>query len=229
MISTWSFSALTEYERCPYRSYLAKVKKEFVKISHPAIERGNRIHKYAEEYIKGQRDKLPKDLQKFPVEFQKLRDAYSDDKAFVEAEWGFEKLGPLWNPCGWQSEEVWLRVKADVVVLEDDTSIRIIDFKTGRKFGNELKHNSQTMLYGCAAFNYFPNIEHVNAEIWYLDEGSILQKPYSRNMAKIFQKKWHDRAEIMTEDFEFIPNPSKSNCKYCPYRETQKCDYAVEI
>ena len=42
--------------------------------------------------------------------------------------------------------------KLDAYVKEDDTSARVIDYKTGKRFGNEIGHSQQCLLYAIAAF-----------------------------------------------------------------------------
>ncbi len=51
-IPTWSYSALSTFEKCPYRSYLQKIKK-IPEPQHPAAKRGTDIHDQAEHYVRG--------------------------------------------------------------------------------------------------------------------------------------------------------------------------------
>ena len=40
------------------------------------------------------------------------------------------------------AKDVWARIKLDAIVHEDETSARVIDYKTGRQFGNEIAHDN---------------------------------------------------------------------------------------
>ena len=47
----------------------------------------------------------------------------------------------LWQPP-------WLRMKLDALVMHDETTATVIDFKTGRKFGNEVVGNYSYAVQG---------------------------------------------------------------------------------
>jgi len=224
-VSTWSFSALQVFEQCPHRTYLKRI-ANVEEPQHEAAARGTKIHDIAEKWVDGTLEgELPKELGKLPASFEALREAYLEGRVELEGDWGYDIM---WQPCGWTDDAVWARVKCDAVEHEDETSIRVIDYKTGKKFGNELKHNQQLMLYAVATFLRFPECQFVNAELWYLDEGKTTSKQYTREMAERFQKSWHERALRMTTCKDFRPNPSKINCRWCSYRQSGHCDWAVD-
>lgn len=225
-VKTWSFSALSVFETCPQKISLSKIAK-IPEPQHPAAARGTAIHQMAEDYVRGKYAELPKELSKFPVGMKLLKDTYENtpDMIEMEGDWGFD-LG--WQPTNYYGADVWCRVKCDVVLHEDATSLRVIDYKTGKSWGNEIKHAQQLMLYAIATFEKYPEIEHVSSELWYLDEGKTLEKNYIRTVAKEFRKGWHNRALRMTTATEFDANPSKANCRFCTYRKTGDCEWAVD-
>ena len=214
-IKTWSFSGLSVFEQCAYRTFLQRVKK-IPEPQHPAADRGSMIHDMAEQYVDGTLvdDKIPEELKKFEIEFKVLRDTYSMGNIQLEEEWGFDAE---WSAGDWSMPGLWLRSKLDVFIRESDTSAIIIDHKTGRKFGNELKHNSQLMLYAICAFKRYPELQHVRAKLWYLDKGETTDQSYTREQAMYFFNKWNARALALTNALVFPPNPSKHNCKWCSY------------
>jgi len=214
-IKSWSFSALQTYEQCPRRIYLQKVKR-IAEPSSPAAARGSKIHDLAEQYVNGEypEDKVPEELSKFEVEFRMLREAYPKGKIILEQDWGFDSD---WNYGNWKMHNIWLRSKLDVYIEESETSAIIIDHKTGRKFGNELKHNSQLMLYAICAFMRKPELDYVTARLWYLDKGETTEQSYTRGQAMLFFNKWNARALSLTNALHFPPAPSKSACKWCSY------------
>lgn len=215
VLTSWSFSALQTYEQCPYRTFLQRVKK-IPEPSSPAADRGSKIHDLAEQYVDGTYtdDTIPADLKKFELEFKLLREAYPLGKIILEQEWGFDSE---WKSGDWKMPNIWLRSKLDVFIKESETNAIIIDHKTGKKFGNELKHNSQLMLYAICAFQRYPELEHVSAKLWYLDKGETTDQSYTREQAMYFFTKWNARALAMTNALAFPPTPSKSACKWCSY------------
>ena len=89
----------------------------------------------AEDYVKGELAEFPDSLKKFEPQFEELKTLFADAKVELEGEWGFTID---WEACGWMAPEVWGRVKLDAIVHETETSARVIDYKTGKQFGNEI-------------------------------------------------------------------------------------------
>lgn len=214
-LTSWSYSALKTFEECPYRSYIQKVKK-IQEPSNPAADRGTHIHQEAEDYVKGELGEMPKTLDKFKNEFEELRALFIEAKVELEGEWGFNLD---WSPCGWMEKQTWARIKLDALVHEDEQSARVIDYKTGKKFGNEIPHAQQCLLYAIATFFRYPHIEFVQTELWYLDKGETTKKQFTRAEAMQFAPGFHRRAIIMTTCEDFSPTPSKNACRWCSYRK----------
>ena len=218
LIPAWSHSTLKVFETCAYRSYIAKVKR----ISEdygPAAKRGSEIHDQAEKYVDGRLTEFPDTLSKFTSQFERLKKLYDEGKAELEGEWGFTIE---WEACHWMAKNVWARIKLDAIVHEDDTSARVIDYKTGRQFGNEISHGQQALTYAIGSFLRYPDLQHVQTELWYLDHGTVTEQSYTRDQALLFLPKLHERAIVMTTAEKFPPNPSKTNCKWCSYKNGEE-------
>jgi len=213
LIPTWSYSALKDYEKCPQRSFLKKI-KGIAEPSGPAAQRGNEIHEEAEQYISGSLGELPKSLKKFEGSFKELRDLYIDAKVMVEEEWGFTQD---WGICSWTHPNIWAKVKIDAFVEESENSARVIDFKTGKKWGNEIAHSQQCLLYTIAAFYRYPKLEFCQAELWYLDKKETTIRQYNRDQAMMFAPGFHNRGIKMTTATTFDPTPSIDSCRWCSY------------
>lgn len=233
-VPTWSASALKVFEKCPYRTFLRRVQK-IPEPSGPAAERGSFVHDMCEQYVRGQTDALTSEeyfdgkrgeVKHFHPELLKLREFFlaNPDKVFMEEDWGFTAE---WEPTGWMADDVWCRIKVDAMVMESPTSALIIDYKTGRKFGNEISHADQAQIYCIAAFKKFPELEFIRAEFWYLDEGHKLEKSYSRDEIALFEKRVNDRAFRMTTATQFPAHPSHRNCKFCHYKNSGDCEFAI--
>jgi RecB family exonuclease len=204
-------------------------KKGPVRDADNAGERGNRVHKVAEDYVKGERDNTTKEVSKFKEDLDMLREDYKDGKVEVEGDWAFTTE---WEQTGWWDKNAWARIKLDVWETLDEHTGRVIDHKTGKKFGNEVKHTQQGQLYMVAGFMRHPEITLIETEFWYLDHGLKLKKKYSRDKLPLYLKKFNKRALAMTCATEFPAKPSKMNCRWCDYgveNGTGDCPYAVPL
>jgi len=226
-VPAWSFSSVSVYEECPYRLFIARVKK----IREPqgeAAARGEKIHQQAEDYTKGKEDGFPKEFwHRFEEELRELRRLHEAGVAEFEGEWAFTLD---WTPTGWMAPDTWARIKLDAYVRESETSARVIDYKSGKRRGNEIKHNQQCLLYAIAAFMRDINLEFVTTELWYTDLGETHKKEYTREQALAFLPMFHNRGLAQTTETNFDPQPAKFTCKWCPYKEGEfpECKYGVK-
>lgn len=222
-IEAWSFSRLKVFESCNLRAklaFLTKVKLPPEDPDSPAL-RGTKIHTEAEKFVLGT-GKLTANLKKFKTELTELAALYKADPESIEVEgdWGFDNK---WNVCGWWDKNVWARIKLDVFRHEDQTSAILIDYKTGKKFGNEVRHTEQGQVYAIAAFRRYPKLEFVQSQFWYLDHGLMLKSHYTREVIDHLQYRMDKRAHTMTSATVFPANPNKFNCKWCPYKDSGDC------
>ena len=225
LVPTWSYSTLKLYEECPYKVYISKVKK-IATDPGPAATRGTEIHQQAEDYVNGTLGEMPDTLHKFKDEFETLHRLYADAKVELEGEWGFSLD---WEAVGWLEPRTWARIKLDALVNEDEESARVIDYKTGKKFGNEIGHGQQALLYAIATFMRYPHLNYIQTEMWYLDKGETTIKGYTRDQAMVFMPGIHQRAIAMTTAERFDPTPSKTACRWCQYGkgEYPECTWGV--
>jgi RecB family exonuclease len=232
IIKTWSFSRLTVFEQCPLRAKLAYIDRipepprplPAGKTEH-ANDRGTRVHTGAELYITKEVE-LIQELQPFKTEMDQLKDLYKSGKVSIEGEWAYTSE---WVPTAWTSEDAWLRMKLDAMVHMDDKSAAVIDHKTGKKAGNEVKHAEQGQIYQLGAFMRFPKLEKVTVEFWYLDQDDITRVDFSREQGLKYLKSINERAKRMTSATFFPAKPNVFNCRWCPYgpRGTKHCDVGV--
>lgn len=227
-ISVWSFSGLSIFETCPYWAYL----KYAERIPEPPPDpnapnvRGSRIHDEAEHFVRGTGPFTPA-LAKFKTQFEELRAAYEEGSVELEENWGVDRD---WQPVTWKDPACWGRIKLDAFVRLSQTSCRVIDYKTGRSWGNEVKHTQQGIVYGIAACLRYPEIESVSIEFWYLDEGKNRPKVFTREQLMRQLPKLNERVSLMTSITSFPAKPNKYNCRWCPYRpgNTGACELGVD-
>lgn len=222
-LHTWSYSRLTVFEQCPQRAKLQYIDR----IPEPprplppgktehANDRGTRVHEAAELYVKGGVELLP-ELSKFEPEFKRLRDMYAAGQVSLEGEWALDNQ---WLPIGWNDPRAWLRLKLDAMVRLTPEHGVVIDYKTGRLKGNEVKHMEQGQLYQLATFLRYPDIQKVDVEFWYTDLDEMTRVTYTREQGLRFLAAYERRGKAITDCLDFAPNPNSFSCKWCPYKPT---------
>lgn len=223
-LKSWSFSALQVFESCPFRSKLAKIDKipEPERPAPPngkehANDRGSRIHDHAENFVRGKTDIMLPEMLKFEQGFLNLRKLFEQDKVEMEDMWCFNDAWQDVEPNDWNN--IWTRIKLDAIVFLGDNEEHavVIDHKTGKKFGNEIKHGQQLQLYALATALLFDNIEKITAELWYLDQNELTSLTFTRKQALRFLRSWNERGMKMTTETQFNPKPNKNSCMFCPY------------
>jgi RecB family exonuclease len=220
LITAWSWSRLEVFEKCPYQAYL----KFYEKRPEPenprrdaALSRGTLLHEAAEAYIRGElKDADMSPFKRVMADLDKSRDLFAQGRARVEEEWAFDVE---WQRTDWSAPTTWLRVKTDVCQepTDDLTVGEVIDWKSGKKEGNEIKHIQQGQLYAATAFVWQPQYDVVSVKFRYVDHSEKLDRTYTRAQGAQFLDAFTKRAKRMTEAEVFPAKPNKINCKYCPY------------
>jgi len=226
-ITSWSFSRYMDYKQCPLKAKL----KNLDKIEEPkneAMARGGHIHNLAEDYIKGKIARLPAELKLFKPEFTMLRKQYkkSINGMVVEDSWAFTKD---WDQTVWNDwVGCWVRIKLDCAHHEDDTTLIITDWKTG-KLRSEFEEDyiEQLELYALSALLLHEHIEKVVPRLAYLDHGicypDVDDEPmaFTRKDIPRLKKAWEKRTRAMLNDKIFAPRPN-DKCHWCFYRKANK-------
>lgn len=223
-IKRTSFSALEKYEKCPFMARLKYVDRiPEPNVPRPAMDRGNAVHKDAEDFVMQESDTnmkpLAKELRNFTAEMWKLREWWPLGAVLIEDEWGFKRD---WTPCEWNDPEVWLRVKLDVLVFMEGDHYVIIDHKTGKVY--QIKHNDQGMVYAIATWLKYPGVRKVSVEFWYHDQDDMSCVSYTPQQIIDRWAAIEKRFDAMTTATKFPARPSIDNCRYCPYRKEDQLD-----
>lgn len=219
-ITSWSHSKLADFEKCKFLAWL----KHDQRIPEPerplppgktehANDRGTRVHEACELYVKGEIHELTHEAElHFGPQLDLLRVLHAEGLVSLEGEWGFNSQ---WEPTDWRT--AWLRMKLDTMVYWSPTYATAIDYKTGKKFGNEVKHAEQMQLYALGAFMRHPELEVIEVELWYLDQNEVTRMRFLRSQALRFRDSYHKRGTALTTCADWKPNPSKFTCKWCQY------------
>lgn len=218
-ITTWSFSRLKDYEKCPlmaYNKYVEKKPQDHMDMT--AADRGTKIHLEAELFVKGE-GPFTENLAKFADYFSGLKDEFEAGTVELEENWGFNQD---WEATGWWSDDVWCRMKLDNcrhTGWEDGELVSAVstDYKTGKKFGNEVSHGQQGQIYAVGTFLRYSTLQFLDVEFIYLDHAQTTKRSYSREKAMKLLPSWDKRAKSMTEATDFPPKPNKITCMWCPF------------
>lgn len=232
-ITTWSYTSLKTFEKCPlhaYKQYVEKCSTDHM--DKTALNRGIEVHTACELFVKGEGDFTP-EMKKFAPYFDEIRREYENGDVEVEENWGFSCE---WQPTGWWDKDVWCRMKLDnfrILSRDDDGNPltgKPTDYKTGKKFGNEVSHGQQGQLYALGTFLRYPSLEHLEVEIIYLDQGQTLKRSYTREQAMKFLPHWTERGNKMVEATDYPPKPNKMTCMWCPFgpqHGDKSCEWGV--
>lgn len=218
-IPSWSHSKLVDFEKCKFLAWL-KYDQKIPEPERPlrpgqtehANDRGTRVHTAAELFVNGKAATQVSEMQKFAHEFDHLRHLFSRGLVSLEGEWAVDQN---WNITDWRTG--WHRSKVDAIVFPNKTSAIVIDYKTGKKFGNEVKHAEQTQLYALNAVLRYPELEVVTTELWYLDQDAITTAEFTRAQILRFKANWDKRGNALTSATAFPPNPNVYSCQWCQY------------
>ena len=222
-ITSWSFSRLQTFESCKYRAKLQWLDKIADLQPKLAADRGTAIHQEAEDYVVGKSD-FTHNLRFFKNDLTALAAHFAAGRVVCEEEWGFDTQ---WRVAAWKG--AWLRLKCDAVCHLDAKHLVVIDYKTGKRFGNEIKHAEQLQLYAVCALLRYPEVEQVTCELWYFDQNELADFIMKRSQLAKYLKYFDQRGIALTTETEFKPNPNIHSCKYCPYQPSKQgdCKYGV--
>jgi len=230
-ITSWSNSKYTDFAKCKFLCYLKHDKRvpEPVRELRPgqtehANDRGSRIHDAAEMFVRGKGPAIP-EMRKFQAEFDVMQRLFTRGEVSLEGEWGMDQG---WNTAPWKG--AWLRLKLDSLVHISKTEAVVIDYKSGKRFGNEMKHAEQTQLYALVSALRHPELEIIHTELWYLDVNEIAQTTYTRDQALRFKRAWDMRGNQITSCGTWPPNPNIFSCQWCGYGPwgTNDCKVGVK-
>lgn len=232
----WSFSRLGDFEKCPrmaQKKYVEKIPEPPRPADNPgeiARLRGIAVHTAAESFMKGEAQVLDPALEKVKETIELYKEAYAKGLVEVEQEWAYDRE---WQQTSWFDKNCWLRIKLDAFVKWEDGTWEVADWKTGKKYGNEVKHSQQGLLYAIAAFMRYPEMQRVRIRFEYVDHGLRTVKEYDRLAIMRMWPSWDERARAFTDATVWPVKPNAINCLYCPYSPNNggdsSCPAGVEV
>lgn len=230
MATSWSFSRLGDFDKCK-KYYWLKHEQKVPEPERPlppgktehANDRGSRIHDETEQFVRGN-GPFPREMKEFEVELLHMRALFQVGRVSLEGEWGMDIN---WEPTDWKT--AWQRLKLDALVFASETEAVVIDYKTGKRFGNEVKHGQQLQSYQLNTFLRYPKLEIVHAELWYPDVKELISQTFTRDQGLRFKRTFDERGKRLTNCTDWPANPNRFSCQWCPYGPdgTGHCEVGV--
>lgn len=215
-VVAWSYSRYADYNQCPAK-FMYKHLLRLPDAGSPAMQRGNVIHKMAEDYVKSpKKPKLPPELKGVALELEHCRTA----GAIAEQAWGFRNDWNWTERAGWFGDDVWFRMKADVAVAYDDDTGLVGDWKTGKKY---YSNEEQIELFGAVTLMRFPNWTEVDVRLWYTDADPAdneIQRVFTAADGARIRADWAKRSVPMFKDRRFAPTPN-DKCHWCNFSKAK--------
>jgi len=214
---TWSYSALSEYTKCPKKYYELKVAKNYVFQDTPQTIYGKEVHKALEDYV---RDKieLAKNYERFKDVVDELIKIPGDKYCEYEMALTRDK-----TPCAFDTDNRWVRGIVDLLIVDGDTAF-IIDYKTG---SNRYPDPKQLRLMALMTYAHFPQVIKIKAGLLFLMKNSFLPEEYHRSGIEASWKQFEQPLARLDNSYDtntWIANPSPL-CKYCPVKD---CEFHKE-
>ena len=211
---TWSYSALSEFIKCPKKYYEIRVAQNFVVIPSEKMIYGTEVHKALEDYVKD-----GKELALNYIRFKGVVDELIAIPGQKYPEYQMA-LGHDKTPCAFDNPDRWVRGIVDLLIVDNDYAF-IVDYKTG---SNKYPDAKQLRLMSLMTFAHFPRVNKIKAGLLFVMHNSFITEEYKR---EDIEKSWGKFEGPLTRlDKAFETNVWPCNptplCGYCPVKT---CDY----
>lgn len=212
-VAPWSFSRLKSFEQCPKQFYHEKILKAYPFVQTEAILYGNEFHKAAENFI-GKDEPVAEKFSYAQKALENLKGREGDKHCEL-------KLGITEDlqPCGFYDKDVWFRGIADLIIVNGSRA-RVVDYKTGKSA--RYADKGQLELMALSVFAHFPEVETVNAALFFVVCRDLVQEKYAFENKEELWKKWITKYNAMAEAAKndvWNPRPSGLCRRHCPVVE----------
>jgi CRISPR/Cas system-associated exonuclease Cas4 (RecB family) len=215
-----SYSALKMYENCPKRYYHQRITKEVKDTPGTATVYGERVHKQLEEYLKAPATGLPEESVALQPLCDTLRQQAKDGgMLLVEEEY---TLTANITPTSWFAEDAWLRFKLDVLIIRNNNTAVVVDWKTGKRRPDF----DQLEMFALAVFAHWPAVRKVKSMFIWTKENAIDQETYRIEHKDQMWTRLMTRINRVEKSLETDVWPAKPSglCKFCPCKGF--CEFA---
>lgn len=216
---SWSWSAINDYETCPFQYAAKRFFCTVVEDQNEANIWGNRVHKASEDHMKSGKamDGEFKDLAKYPVALRKWALRHN---LVIDPEAKFCVSQSL-KPTSWFGKDAWGRGIIDVLLISPDgKKAWIIDWKTGK-----VKPDSAQLRYFIAlASTRYPDIQTYSTKFVWMKYDDVTGEDYTADQlpdiwAELLGRV--NRVKKAWDDQVFPCKPSGLCNGWCPVKACQ--------
>lgn len=216
-----SYTAIKQYNSCPKRYYHQRITKEVKDQPGAATVYGERVHKQLEDYLKAPANVLPAES----AALKPLCDMFTEQvqgsgQLLVEQEY---TLNSNLEPTSWFAPDAWLRFKLDVLVVRDNNTAIVADWKTGKRRPDF----DQLEMFALAVFKFWPEVTKVSSLFIWTKENAIDKEIYRREHEDAMWTKLMTNIHRIERSLETDNWPAKPSglCKFCPCKGF--CEFAA--
>lgn len=216
-----SYTAIKQYNSCPKRYYHQRITKEVKDQPGAATVYGERVHKQLEDYLKAPANALPTES----AALKPLCDMFTEQvqgsgQLLVEQEY---TLNSNLEPTSWFAPDAWLRFKLDVLVVRDNNTAIVADWKTGKRRPDF----DQLEMFALAVFKFWPEVNKVSSLFIWTKENAIDKEIYRREHEDAMWTKLMTNIHRIERSLETDNWPAKPSglCKFCPCKGF--CEFAA--
>lgn len=212
---TWSYGAITSFEKCPKQYYHLKIEKDYKEPFSKALKEGNEFHTAAENYVRNGTE-LP---DRF-VYVKSALDVIVNMEGIKECEYRMALTENL-EPCEYFDDKVWWRGVADIIIFNPDgKTAKVIDYKTGSNTRYADKDQLELMAMGL--FKHFPKLKKLQCGLLYVQCNTLIKETYRIKNEPEMWTKWLKRVDALKQAKKndvWNPNPSGLCKRHCVVTE----------
>lgn len=214
---TWSYTALTDFETCPFAYAAKRIYKTVPQKETEAIIWGTRVHSVAENILKGNAVNDPE----VEAIVRPYCSAMLNSGGKLRVEWPVS-IDRSFIPTEWFDRDTWGRGVIDVC-LEFPRVKKIYDWKTGKEKRDDTQLKVFCMLAAAASFD----IETYEARfVWLKDKKISDPVIMTRNDISFFMLELNERVFRIEEAVKadvFQPKPNGLCRKWCEVTHCKHC------
>ena len=207
-----SYSKVTCFEQCPHKFERIYVEKSVSDDGNEATWYGHRVHKSLELYG---RTRDPGQLTEETRQWKGLVDkilSTPGEKLFEHK----IAIDPAGIRVEWMDPEVWVRMVADVLIIDGDTAY-YIDWKTGKVKPD----TSQLRMSAAIIFMTMPQIKKVKALFAWLRFNQTTPAEFAREDLYTIWRSFLLRFDKVQDavDMGLFPGKTGPLCNWCPAKK----------
>lgn len=212
-----SYSALNLYENCPKNYFHQRVERSVRDNGNTVTRHGERVHKALELRL-AKNESLTEETKRYERVCAALESLAVGGEIIAEQELA---LNADLKPTGWWDDDVWIRSKIDVLILNGPNAY-VIDWKTGKRRINF----SQLELFAGQVFANYPDIQQVKVAFVWLKTAEWDSESFVRDQTLDIWGRVRRKVARIEASLEHDNWPAKPSglCGWCPCKDF--CEFA---